>query len=817
MSNKEGEVTMKRKAILLAMLSIMAIWLSGCILSSSPSTSAVTIKVGDAQTFEVTGFLNGPYTWSWNDNPISGVTIESYTYTAILADKGDNILKVSTKDKLNGTTATVQWKVTVVDDLPPIANAGPDQNVHLGDPVQLDGSASSDPEDEALNYLWEMVGRPAGSNAALDNPNAEKPSFTTDVQGAYTFRLIVNDGRLNSPADTVIIYTNYGTPVANAGVDQSVLFGTVAQLDGSDSTNPESSPLTYQWAIDSGPAGSTAALDDPNAEKPSFTPDKKGVYVVSLVVNNGVYDSGIDLVVISVYNNPPVARAGADITVEDLGGTAQLDGSASSDPDGTPLTYAWTIISRPYGSTAALSDAAIANPTFAPDIKGAYIMKLVVSDGDLSNADTVIVTYTNHVPVANAGDPIVIEFTQTAQLQGSASDPDGDPLTYAWTEISKPDGSIAVLSNPAILNPTFKPDKQGVYEFSLIATDNSSISSAPSTMTISTTNHRPVAHAGDDIQMLFKNTVVLNGSGTDADSDLLTYAWTVINAPMGSIGNGTLSALDVANPTFNPDLRGDYELGLIVNDGQEDSLQDTMLIHVFNNAPVANAGASQPAVLYANRVVTLDGSLSSDPDGDPLTYQWTLVSKPALSTTAALSDTTIVNPTITLDVPGTYVLSLVVNDGVIDSGISTITLTTSTSHRITNWDNNVMAPWYTYASTGGTATLSTTVSRSPSYSLRIAGGGSGTPYFQQSVPVNTYVISVILYDRCSNSAQYNQAAMFESTTQLMTLPMTSTSAWSVAHTYNANRFMANVGVRVTGNTSTSRYVYFDDIDIYVWD
>ena len=668
---------MKRYAIVLAILSIMTVWLSGCIISSSPSTSAVTIKVGDAQTFAVTGVLNGPYTWYLNGNPIDGVTGASYTYTAVLENLGANTLMVVTQDKLSGKDVSKQWTVTVVDDLPPIADAGPDQNLYFGAPVQLDGSASSDPEGEPLTYVWEIVGRPAGSSAALNNPNAMSPVFVPDVQGAYTIALIVNDGRLTSEPDIVIIksYTDYGPPTANAGDDQGVVFPGVVHLDGSGSTDPEGTPLTYQWKIDSGPAGSVATLDDPTSKTPNFTPDKKGVYVVSLVVNNGLYDSGIDLVVITVYNNAPVARAGTDITVATLGGTAQLDGSNSSDPDGTALTYAWTITSRPYSSIAPLNDPAIAKPTFTPDKKGAYTMQLVVSDGELSSsADTVIVTCSNQVPVANAGVPINIPFGATAQLNGSASDPDGDPMTYAWTEISKPSGSVAALSNAAILNPTFHPDLQGTYTFALAATDNTGLSSAPSTVTVSTNNHQPIANAGADIIMSSNSSVVLNGSGEDVDGDPLTYTWRVISAPMGSGGDSTLSALNIAKPTFTPDKKGDYELGLIVNDGQVDSLESTMKIHVINNAPVANAGGPTRDVHYYNRFVTLDGSGSYDPDGDPLTYSWRIISKPAGST-ATLTNSTSAYPSITVDVPqGTWVIGLTVNDGYMDSAESTINI-----------------------------------------------------------------------------------------------------------------------------------------------
>ena len=103
---------------------------------------------------------------------------------------------------------------------------------------------------------------------------------------------------------------------------------------------------------------------------------------------------------------------------------------------------------------------------------------------------------------------------------------------------------------------------------------------------------------------------------------------------------------------------------------------------VTNVAPVANAGVTQHVV--AGSVVTLDGSASSDANGDSLTYAWTLTSKPAGST-AALSSATSAKPSFTADVVGTYVLSLVVNDGKASSAPATLAVAVGSPTATYKW------------------------------------------------------------------------------------------------------------------------------------
>ena len=93
----------------------------------------------------------------------------------------------------------------------------------------------------------------------------------------------------------------------------------------------------------------------------------------------------------AVADDRPEANAGEDQSVA-VGETVLLDGSASSDPNGDALTFGWTLVSKPDGSTASLADADTATPSFVADLAGEYEVMLVVSDGTLSDDDTVVIT-----------------------------------------------------------------------------------------------------------------------------------------------------------------------------------------------------------------------------------------------------------------------------------------------------------------------------------------------------------------------------------------------------------------------------------------
>lgn len=272
----------------------------------------------------------------------------------------------------------------------PIANAEAPQTVEVGDTVQLDGSGSSDADDDPLTFQWILTSVPEGSTAILSDPNAVMPTFIADIAGRYVAQLIVNDGFQDSEPDVVTINTGNTVPIADAGSPQSVPIGDTVNLDGSGSADMDNDPLTFRWALTTVPAGSTATLSNPTATMPSFVADVAGTYVAQLIVNDGAADSDPDTVTITTAN--PVADAGPGQMLL-VGATVTLDGSGSSSRDGRPLTYMWELISRPSGSTAELSDLAAVMPTFVADVEGDYVIELVVNDGTLSSPpDRVTIT-----------------------------------------------------------------------------------------------------------------------------------------------------------------------------------------------------------------------------------------------------------------------------------------------------------------------------------------------------------------------------------------------------------------------------------------
>lgn len=569
---------------------------------------------------------------------------------------------------------------TPAENTPPVAAAGMDQNVKTGAAVTLDGSASRDADDDTLDYAWTLTA-PTGSQAKLSDTQAAKPMFTADEPGRYEARLVVDDGEAESEADTVVITaaTANSAPVAMAGDDVNATAGQPVTLDGSASSDADADTLTYAWTLTDRPEGSATTLTDAETVRPMFTPDIAGTYTAELTVNDGSLDSEADSVTVTVAaaNSVPVADAGADRDVV-TGKTVALDGSASRDADGDPLSYRWSFVSRPDGAEVNLSSADTVAPEFTPDVAGEYVVRLVTSDGEADSAsDTVVITAAraNARPTAVAdGDQQVI-VGNTVSLDGAASsDADGDMLTYDWTFTSTPADSQAGLVDGNSASPMFTPDVAGDYVLRLVVNDGQADSAADTvTVTAAQANVAPVADAGADDSVKTGVMVTLDGTASsDANDDALTYEWRVVSTPPAS--ETALVNAAMAQAAFTPDVDGVYVFELVVNDGELDSAPDRVEITAAtpNSAPTADAGDDQQVV--TGERVNLDGSASQDADNDALSYEWSFQSRPA-GAEGSLSDADTANPSFTPDAGGDYVVRLMVSDGQGEDASDTVRIT----------------------------------------------------------------------------------------------------------------------------------------------
>lgn len=344
---------------------------------------------------------------------------------------------------------------------PPLADAGPpSQTVSEGDPVTLDASNSVDPDDplgSIVSYLWQQDPGDA-QQVVLSDATAVRPTFAAPAVGAggaaLNFTVTVTDdaGGMDSDA-TIVNVTNINQPpVAVAGADQNVSEGALVTLDGSNSFDPDAPIAAFAWA-QSGTSGFSVMLSDPAAAQPTFVApevDAAGTsleFTLTVTGDAGLMDT--DTVVVNVSDQliAPIADAGADVSIGE-GALVELDGTASSDPDGLISAFQWRQISGP---PVTLSGANSPTPSFAAPSVGPqgenFGFELTVTDNDaLVATDTVVVTVVNVnlPPVALPSVPIeAVEGTTVVLDAGASSDPDGSVAAVQWTQVDGPPVSFA--------------------------------------------------------------------------------------------------------------------------------------------------------------------------------------------------------------------------------------------------------------------------------------------------------------------------------------------------------------------------------------
>lgn len=255
---------------------------------------------------------------------------------------------------------------------PPVADAGPDQDVINGSTVTLNGSNSTNSVCGIASYEWTQV---AGPLVVLSNPLAPICTFAApNVASAYVLGFVLkvtnNGGISESNLCLINVAATSKAPSANAGPDQIVISHTIVDLNGSGSVDPDDGIASYSWVQ---LQGLRATVHGAKAADASFEAPHPGPLGASLIFQLQVTDLfGLitrDQCTINVIKAhlPPVASAGSDQNAATLS-SVTLDGSGSSDPSGSPVAYRWKQIR---GVPVTLSDPTAQNPVFtAPSVSG---------------------------------------------------------------------------------------------------------------------------------------------------------------------------------------------------------------------------------------------------------------------------------------------------------------------------------------------------------------------------------------------------------------------------------------------------------------
>lgn len=416
-------------------------------------------------------------------------------------------------------------------------------------------------------------------------------------------------------------------PVADAGEDQSGNESSPISFDGSGSYDPDGTIITYSWNFGDGNSGS--------GENPSHAYTDDGTYTVTLAVtdNNGLTNS--DTTTATIGNLDPTAEAGGPYSgTEDT--PINFTGSAT-DPGSDTLTYSWNFGDGNSGSGASPS------PTYAQD--GSYTATLTVTDDDGGSAvDTATVTVADTEPTAAfsypPGSPSTdgpVQFTDTSNSYDGIT-------SWNW--------DFGDTNTSTAQNPSHTYASAGTYTVTLTVTEADSDTDIVSdTISVSAPNQPPVADPnGSDPYTGTENTPLsFDGSGSyDPDGTITSYSW--------NFGDG--GSASGVSPSHTYVDGGTYTVTLTVedDDGATDTESTTATITEVNDPPIAEPNG--PYSGSKGETITFDGSGSTDEEGPIASYNWNFGDGNSGSG---------VSPTHSYSTAGTYTVTLIVNDGSLDS------------------------------------------------------------------------------------------------------------------------------------------------------
>jgi protocatechuate 3,4-dioxygenase beta subunit len=677
------------------------------IASGTPSASPSSVMgaVAIQLSLSASDPDSDPLTYSWTQEPATPVgsfnsrSAANPTWTSPEVSTAQTFtLRVTVSDGRGGTTqGQVQVEVAPPSNqnAAPTLTAGPTaspKTVDSGQLVNLSVTAA-DANNDPLTYSWAQT--PATPAGTFGNTSAASTTWTAPTvatQTDFQLRVTVSDGKGGLVAGTETVTVRpppnraptisqgpAASPTSVTGSAAVQLSVTAADADGDS--------LTYAWTQSpASPAGTFSSTATRNPTWTSPVVASTQTFTLRVTISDGKGGSVNGQVSVTVAppeptNNPPtVTGTTANPTTMDSQQSTNLSVTAA-DPDNDSLTYAWTQV--PATPAGSFSSTTATNPSWtAPAVttQTSFQLRVAVSDGKGGSANgSVTVTVRpppNQAPTLSQGptaSPTSVMGSAAIQLSVTATDANGDPLTYAWTQLpADPAGSF---SSTTTRNPTWtSPIVASTQTFTLKVTisdgqGGSAEGQVDVTVAPPMPQNNPPTLTGPTANPSTLNaqqTTSLAVTASDPDNDPLTYAWTQEPATPA----GTFSSTTAAAPTWTAPRtpsQTTFQLRVTVSDGKGGSANSAVpvTVNAFVNTPPTLTAGPTPSAATVNEQQPITLSVSAtDADGDPLTYAWTQVS-PA-SPVGTFSSTSSANPTWTapnVTANGTYRLRVTVSDG----------------------------------------------------------------------------------------------------------------------------------------------------------
>lgn len=592
------------------------------VVNATPTVEAgpdVIVDEGTSVAVAYNGVATDPgagdtlvYTWNFGD----GSTVQGSAGThslAALDGPSERMVDLQVTDD-DGSTASDSFKLTVRNVSPWDVN-GNSYTCDENDVIQLTASANDVPADQpGLEYAWDMD----------NNPNYEElgrqVSYTCGREGNQTIRLRVRDKDYNPNEDDAHDGESFGTAQVTVNNVPPIAVATATPLtttittpiifDASGSNDPSPGPdtLTYRWNFGDGVITITTDITVTH----SYTDD--GSYPVTLRVLDGSGGSSDATLTIRITNQPPAPTIDSVIPSNtDENSSVTFQGEANDPDDSSGLTYFWD-----FGDGQNMSGTDLKQVTYPYPEPGNYQVTLTVTDDNNQSvsSNSVAVTINNLAPTAVVNGPGQVDEGGTVTFDSSgSSDPGGGPLDYAWdldNDTQFDDGTGATAN--------FTQAEPGAnLTVRLKVTDSQGVTSIASAQ-INVNNLPPIANAAPDTQTISEGgTATFDSSGSnDPGGGNLTYEWDFnydgSNFNVNSTNPNPSNTYPNGPATRTVALRVTDSTGIV-------SAIDTVQVIIDNADPTAIITAN-PTTVLVGEVVTFDGSGSSDPGNDPLSFSW---------------------------------------------------------------------------------------------------------------------------------------------------------------------------------------------------